>query len=111
MVAFNDKLKERKLGVNDDYELKGVRKDGSNLWVLENVKPLFNNKGEYTGSLGMFTDITERKKTEETLRNFEITRKKELHHRIKNNLQVISSLLDLKADLFKGRKISQIQKY
>lgn len=49
-------------------------------------------------------DITEPKKAEEPLRNFEITRKKELHHRIKNNLQVTSSLLDLEADLFKGRK-------
>jgi len=44
---------------------------------------------------GTVQDITERKKAEEALVNIEIARKKEIHHRIKNNLQVISSLLDL----------------
>ncbi len=55
------------------------------------------------GVLNLHTDITERKKAEEALRNFEIARQKEIHHRIKNNLQVISSLLDLQAEKFKDR--------
>ncbi len=50
------------------------------------------------------TDLTEKKKNEETLANVEIIRKKEIHHRIKNNLQVISSLLDLQAEKFNNRK-------
>jgi two-component sensor histidine kinase len=52
----------------------------------------------------MLTDITQRKEAEEALTNIETARKKEIHHRIKNNLQVISSLLDLQAEQFKGRK-------
>ena len=59
---------------------------------------------------GIVQDITERKKAEEALANLEIARKKEIHHRIKNNLQVISSLLDLQAEKFKNRKILRIQK-
>lgn len=49
------------------------------------------------------TDLTEQKKNEEMLANIETARKKEIHHRIKNNLQVISSLLDLQAEKFNNR--------
>jgi two-component sensor histidine kinase len=48
-------------------------------------------------------DITESKKAEEAIKYLEKARKKEIHHRIKNNLQVISSLLDLQADKIKHK--------
>jgi PAS domain S-box-containing protein len=91
-------------GIIDTYELKLTCKDGSSLWVLINSKPLFDKDGKYIGIMGMLTDITKRKEAEETIKNIEIARKKEIHHRIKNNLQVISSLLDLQAEKFRDRK-------
>ncbi|HII00213.1 TPA: PAS domain-containing protein [Methanosarcinaceae archaeon] len=54
---------------------------------------------------GIIQDITERKEAEEALANIETARKKEIHHRIKNNLQVISSLLDLQADKFDNPRV------
>jgi PAS domain S-box-containing protein len=97
-------LEKRLQGINESYELKLKRKNGSSMWAFLSAKPFFNKDGELTGYLGMFTDITKRKEAEQALVDIEIARKKEIHHRIKNNLQVISSLLDLQAEKFKDRE-------
>ena len=54
--------------------------------------------------MSMLTDITKRKEAEEAMALIEIARKQEIHHRIKNNLQVISSLLDLQVEQFNNRE-------
>ena len=54
--------------------------------------------------MSMLTDITKRKEAEEAMALIEIARKQEIHHRIKNNLQVISSLLDLQTEQFNNRE-------
>jgi two-component sensor histidine kinase/PAS domain-containing protein len=66
---------------------------------------IYNNENIPIRTKGIVQDITERKKVEDALIITEIIRKQEIHHRIKNNLQVISSLLDLQAEKFKGKKI------
>jgi two-component sensor histidine kinase len=96
-------LEKRPRGISESYELKLICKKGSFVWTFLSVKPLFDKEGKYIGAMSMFTDITKRKKDEETLKNIEIARKQEIHHRIKNNLQVISSLLDLQAEKFIGK--------
>jgi len=57
------------------------------------------------GAISMLTDLTKRKEAEEALAKLEQIRIKEIHHRIKNNLQVISSLLDLQAEKFSNIEI------
>jgi len=66
-----------------------------------------NVAGDIIGIVGVLLDITERKKAEEALLKTEKIRKKEIHHRIKNNLQVISSLLSLQAEQFSDEKVME----
>jgi PAS domain S-box-containing protein len=97
-------LEKRVQGISESYELKLIRKDSSPQWTFLNAKPLFDKEGRFTGVMSMLTDITKRKEAEEALTNIETARKKEIHHRIKNNLQVISSLLDLQAEKFNDKE-------
>jgi two-component sensor histidine kinase len=68
------------------------------------LSPVFDLHGKLTAISFISRDITKRIETEKALAEIEIARKKEIHHRIKNNLQVISSLLDLQADKFNNRE-------
>ena len=87
-------------GVAMPYEKEYIRKDGSRIPIILGVANIDEARND---GIAFVLDITERKKAEETLAKIEIARKKEIHHRIKNNLQVISSLLDLQAEQFRGR--------
>ncbi|MCC4769272.1 PAS domain S-box protein [Methanosarcina sp. DH2] len=81
--------------------------DGSIGWTLSRAIPILDANGEIVEWFGAASDITERKKAEENLAKMDIARQKEIHHRIKNNLQVISSLLDLTAERFNNRECIQ----
>jgi PAS domain S-box-containing protein len=51
-------------GISGQYELKMQRKNGTEFWFWVSATRLQDTKGQYIGHLGMFTDITERKKAE-----------------------------------------------
>ena len=65
-------LEMRQRGSDESREFKFIRKDGSSLWTLVNIKFFFDRDGKFTGSMGMLTDITKRKKVEEALRSSNI---------------------------------------
>ena len=87
-------------GVVKPYENEYTHKDGSRVAIIIGATAFEKTCNE---GIAFVLDITERKKADETLANIETARKQEIHHRIKNNLQVISSLLDLQAEMFRDR--------
>ena len=62
------KMKRRKQNFTDVYERKLRTKDGKIIWTMVSASPLKDKDGNFTGSFGTFTDITERKIAAEELR-------------------------------------------
>lgn len=86
------------------------RKDKTSFPVEFSSHPIIEN-GNVTGSVVTFNDITERKKAldqiEGSLREKEVLLR-EIHHRVKNNLQIISSLLNLQTGFTADKKTNEI---
>jgi PAS domain S-box-containing protein len=58
-------------GVVRDFELEAYRKDGSRIWICENVRTVRDDQGELLYYEGTCQDITERKNAEGALRESE----------------------------------------
>jgi PAS domain S-box-containing protein len=88
------------------YRTFRLKKDGTVINVSVTLSPIFDSSEKFKAVSCISRDITERIRAEEALAKIENARKKEIHHRIKNNLQVISSLLDLQAEKFSFKRIA-----
>jgi PAS domain S-box-containing protein len=100
-----------------DYEITLKNKDGSLIECSLSSVLQLDASGKPEKIIGSMRDITERKKAEEQIKK-ELQENKillrEVHHRTKNNLQTINSLLQLqqdtiktKADAIKSFEVSQ----
>jgi len=90
------------LNKGDEFttEQRLLHKDGTIAWILVRALARRNAEGLASGYVGTIVDITERKKYEETLKA-SLEEKSilimEIHHRVKNNLQIISGLIRLQS--------------
>ena len=66
-----DRMAKRQQGRNESYERRFRRKDGEEVWTLVSAAAMVDENMEFQGSFAMFTDITERRRTEKALRESE----------------------------------------
>ncbi len=84
----------------NEYEWIYIHKDGTRFPVLLSVTAIMDSSNNIIGYLGLAKDISERKQREiaaQSSLHEKTVLLNEVHHRVKNNLQVISSLLRMEA--------------
>jgi PAS domain S-box-containing protein len=89
-------------GESEGYKIdkRFIRGDGATIYATIDVKCVRTNRGEVDFFVATIQDITERKLADERIRASLLEKEvllKEIHHRVKNNMQVIISLLSLQS--------------
>ena len=64
-------VERRKQGLREQYDLKFNKGDGTSFWAMVAASPLSDQNQNYIGSLGMISDITERKEVEDKLLDYQ----------------------------------------
>ncbi|MGB7060939.1 MAG: PAS domain S-box protein [Candidatus Zixiibacteriota bacterium] len=68
LTEFRKETEKRRHGNSSTYETKLYTKTGEPKYFSLSASPLFDEKGTFTGTMGLLADITERKQAEEMLR-------------------------------------------
>ena len=107
-----DKIKEVLKGDNSGDEYTAKRMDGTLFPIIIHSNPIFNRE-IFEGFRGIIIDISNIKDAEEKIRASLKEKEvllQEIHHRVKNNMQIISSLLSLQANHTDSEEIAEILK-
>lgn len=97
----------RPMGANLDVICQ--RKDGREFPSETSLSPMRSDEGLIV--ISVIRDITDRRKAEEKIKvalNEKEVLLREIYHRVKNNMQVISSLLSLQSQYIEDKKVSEM---
>lgn len=86
---------------HSEMDLRIVKPGGETVWISHSCSPIYDSNGVYLGRRGANRNITGRKRDEEALKRSlkeKTALLQEVHHRVKNNLQVLTSLMNLQID-------------
>ncbi len=99
-----EKFESRKKGVSDMYDIRMRKKNGEGVWIRVNGKPVFNEKGDFVGSIAIHADISKQKLLEEEL----IFAKEDLEAKVITRTRQLSEVNERLQGEIKERKLAEI---
>jgi PAS domain S-box-containing protein len=87
---------------SSNFEFRFIRKDGTKRWLSASWTPIYDDSGAHLGIRASGGDVTERKAAEERIAQLLAEKQlllREVHHRIKNNMGLVASMLSLQASM------------
>ena len=58
------KNRRRQQGISEEYELEMTHRDGARFWAHINARPYYDDHGQVTGTLSLFSNVDDRKRRE-----------------------------------------------
>lgn len=105
LKSINDHIEGRTPIHRAEYRMR--TKDGRYKWILDQAMAVsFDKNGKVNRMSGTHTDITSSKLDEEKIKSLLAEKElmlKEVHHRIKNNMNTVASLMALQEDSLKDQ--------
>jgi len=99
-----DKVEKVKQKMNNweicTVEIIGYKKGTEPFWINTSFVPVADEKGNYTHWIGIARDVTEKVKSDRELKKSLAEKEvllSEIHHRVKNNLAIVSGMMYLQA--------------
>jgi PAS domain S-box-containing protein len=85
-------FERRKVGESSTYDVRLCHRDGSAVWTKVAGSPFLDSNGNYTGSLAMITDISDRKQNESRLQELNNQLELRVHER---TTEVVTAMTQL----------------
>jgi PAS domain S-box/diguanylate cyclase (GGDEF) domain len=71
VALMREQARQRRRHISDQYEVRIRRKDGTVVWLEIGAAPVVDGTGDVVGSIGVHNEVTERRMSEEALRESE----------------------------------------
>jgi PAS domain S-box-containing protein len=97
-------FKEHRGGIFEPFELTCLKRNGEKISLIVSPKPILDDKGDFKGAFAVMTDITARKKYEETIKKLN----EELERRVEERTGQIRAVVEeLEEEIMERKRVEE----